>query len=42
VDGVKWWSTQGEIKPVRWELEERKKKKTDRLRKAIVRGEKLS
>jgi hypothetical protein len=21
--GVKWWSTKGEIKPVRWELEER-------------------
>jgi hypothetical protein len=40
--GVKWWSTKGEIKPVRWELEERKKKKTDRLRKAIVRDEKLS
>ena len=20
--GVKWWSTQGEIKPVKWELED--------------------
>jgi hypothetical protein len=33
--GAKWWSLQGEIKPVRWELEERKKKKTDKLRKVI-------
>jgi hypothetical protein len=33
--GTKWWSLQGEIKPVRWELEERKKKKTDKLRKVI-------
>jgi hypothetical protein len=32
---TKWWSLQGEIKPVRWELEERKKKKTDKLRKVI-------
>jgi hypothetical protein len=24
--GTKWWNLQGEIKPVRWELEERKKK----------------
>jgi hypothetical protein len=32
--GTKWWSTKGEIKPVKWELEERKKK-TDKLRKAI-------
>jgi hypothetical protein len=31
--GVKWWSTKGEIKPIKWELEERKKKK--KLRKAI-------
>ena len=23
--GVKWWSTKGEIQPVKWELEERKK-----------------
>jgi hypothetical protein len=33
--GTKWWSLQGEIRPVRWELEERKKKKTDKLRKLI-------
>ena len=33
--GTKWWSLQGEIKPVRWQLEERKKKKTDKLRKVI-------
>jgi hypothetical protein len=40
--GVKWWSTKGEIRPVRWELEERKKKKTDKLRKVIARDEKLT
>ena len=39
--GAKWWSSKGEIKPVKWELEERKKKKTDKLRKAIPRDEKL-
>jgi hypothetical protein len=38
--GVKWWSTKGEIKPVKWELEERKKKKTEKFRKAIARAEK--
>jgi hypothetical protein len=32
--GTKWWSTKGEIKPVKWELEERKKK-TEKLHKAI-------
>jgi hypothetical protein len=32
--GTHWWSTKGEIKPVKWELEERKKK-TKKLRKAI-------
>ena len=32
--GAKWWSMEGEIHPVRWELEERRKK-TDKLRKAI-------
>jgi hypothetical protein len=37
--GVKWWSTKGEIKPVKWELEDRKKKKTEKLRKAITRRE---
>jgi hypothetical protein len=36
--GTKWWSLQGEIKPVRWELEERKKKKTDKLRKVISKN----
>ena len=34
--GTKWWSMEGEIKPVRWELEERRKK-TDKLRKTIPR-----
>jgi hypothetical protein len=40
--GVKWWSTKGEIKPVKWELEERKKKKTEKFRKAIARAERSS
>jgi hypothetical protein len=36
--GTKWRSTKGEIKAVKWELDERKKKKkTDKLRKAIPR-----
>ena len=39
--GVKWWSTKGEIKPVKWELEERKKKKTERLRKAMYQARKI-
>jgi hypothetical protein len=39
--GIKWWSTKGEIQPVKWELEERKKKKTDKLRKPIARDVKL-
>ena len=34
--GTKWWGTEGEIEPVKWELEERRKK-TDKLRKAIPR-----
>jgi hypothetical protein len=34
--GIKWRSTKGEIRPVKWELEKRRKKKTDKLRKAIV------
>ena len=33
--GVKWWSTKGEIKPVKWELEERKKKKTEGFAKPL-------
>jgi hypothetical protein len=40
--GVKWWSTKGEIKPVKWELEERKKKTTKKFRKAIARDGKSS
>jgi hypothetical protein len=35
--GAKWWSVEGEIEPVKWELEERRKK-TDKLRKAIPRN----
>lgn len=33
--GTKWWSLRGEIDPVRWELEERKKKKTKKLKKTL-------
>lgn len=33
--GTKWWSLRGEINPVRWELEERKKKKTKKLKKTL-------
>ena len=37
--GTKWWSTRGEIEPVRWELEERKKKKTKKLIKTVPKFE---
>jgi hypothetical protein len=33
--GTKWWSVNGEIKPIKWELEERKKKKTKELMRAL-------
>jgi hypothetical protein len=33
--GTKWWSVNREIKPVKWELEERKKKKTKELMRAL-------
>ena len=33
--GERWWSAKGEITPARWELEERKKKKTKKLQKAL-------
>jgi hypothetical protein len=36
--GTKWWSTKGEIQPVKWELEERRKK-TDKLRKTLPHSE---
>jgi hypothetical protein len=36
--GTKWWSTKGEIRPTKWELEERKKKKTDKLLKFIKKN----
>jgi hypothetical protein len=39
--GAKWWSTKGEIRPVKWELEERQKK-TNKLRKAIKKDHKLT
>jgi hypothetical protein len=34
--GTKWWSMEGEIEPVKWELGERQKK-TDKLRKGFAR-----
>ncbi len=37
--GDRWWSTKGEITPVRWELEPLKKKKTKKLQKALRRLE---
>jgi hypothetical protein len=37
--GTKWWSTKGEIQPVNWELEERKKKKAGKIQKALRRSE---
>jgi hypothetical protein len=37
--GERWWSTKGEITPARWDLEERKKKKTKKLRKALRKSE---
>jgi hypothetical protein len=36
--GERWWSNKGEIQPVRWELEVRRKK-TARLLKAVRRSE---
>ena len=32
--GTKWWSSKGEIEPVKWELEERRKK-AKKLRKML-------
>jgi hypothetical protein len=32
--GTRWWSSKGEIAPVKWELEERRKK-TKKLRKLL-------
>ena len=37
--GERWWSVKGEITPARWELEERKKKKTKKLQKALRKTE---
>jgi hypothetical protein len=33
--GERWWSLKGEIAPVKWELEARKKKKTKKLLKSL-------
>jgi hypothetical protein len=37
--GSRWWSTKGEIDPVKWELEVRKKKKTQKLLKKLPKSE---
>ena len=37
--GDRWWSTKGQINPVKWELEVRKKKKTDKLLKKLSKSE---
>ena len=37
--GDRWWSTKGPINPVKWELEVRKKKKTDKLLKKLPKSE---
>ncbi len=37
--GSRWWSTKGEINPVKWELEVRKKKKTEKLLKKLPKSE---
>jgi hypothetical protein len=36
--GTKWWSSKGELAPVKWELEERKKK-TKKLRQKFQDSE---
>ena len=38
--GERYWSVKGEITPARRELEERKKKKTKKLQKALRKTEK--
>ena len=35
--GDRWWSIKGEINPARWELQERKKKRTKELLKSMKR-----
>lgn len=37
--GSRWWSTKGEINPVKWELEVRKKRKTEKLLKKLPKSE---
>ena len=37
--GTKWWSKKGQINPVKWELEARKKKKTEKLLEALPESE---
>ncbi len=38
--GTKWWSSKGAVEPVKWELEERRKK-TKKLQKAFSRSEEV-
>jgi hypothetical protein len=37
--GSRWWSTKGAIDPVKWELEVRKKKKTQKILKKLPKSE---
>jgi hypothetical protein len=37
--GSRWWSTKGEINPVKWELEVRKKKKSEKILKKLPKSE---
>ena len=37
--GTKWWSTKGEINPVKWDTETRKKKKTEKLLKKLPKSD---
>ncbi|HEY5811947.1 MAG TPA: hypothetical protein VIT23_04765 [Terrimicrobiaceae bacterium] len=37
--GTRWWCIKGECNPVKWELEVRKKKKTEKLLKKLPKPE---
>jgi hypothetical protein len=37
--GSRWWSTKGQINPAKWELDVRKKKKTEKLLKNLPKSE---
>ncbi len=37
--GTKWWSAKGEVNPVKWEIETRKKTKTEKLLKKLPKSD---